>query len=50
VVQLDEGPKLITNIVAAEPAELSVGMPVEPVFGLGGAAEVRFRPVREEAR
>ncbi|MEU4895124.1 OB-fold domain-containing protein [Streptomyces sp. NPDC044780] len=50
VAQLAEGPELTTNIVGAEPAELSIGMPVEPVFGPDDAAEVRLRPVRKEDR
>jgi uncharacterized OB-fold protein len=47
VVELEEGPKLITNIVDADPAELRVGAAVEPVFGPDGAAEVRFRPTAQ---
>jgi uncharacterized protein len=31
-VELDEGPRLMTNIVGAEPADLSVGSPVTVVF------------------
>lgn len=46
VVQLDEGPKLITNIVSVPQSEIRVGMAVEAVFGTqDGAATVRFRPV-----
>lgn len=32
IVELDEGPRLHTTIVDAEPASLHVGMPVEVVF------------------
>jgi uncharacterized OB-fold protein len=44
VVELAEGPRLVTNIVDADPATLRVGQAVLAVFGLAGAAEVRFRP------
>lgn len=32
VVELDEGPRLMTNIVDADPRSLEVGMPVEVAF------------------
>lgn len=32
IVELDEGPRLMTNIVGAEPADLAVGMPVVVEF------------------
>jgi uncharacterized OB-fold protein len=32
VVELAEGPRLITNIVNCEPANVEVGMPVEVAF------------------
>jgi uncharacterized OB-fold protein len=32
VVELEEGPKLFTNIVQAKPEEIRVGVPVEVVF------------------
>jgi uncharacterized protein len=43
-VELDEGPRMMTNIVGAEPADLSVGAPVTVVFhDTGdGAALPRF--------
>ncbi len=46
-VELDEGPRMITNIVGAELTELAVGLPVEVVFhDTGdGAALPRFQPV-----
>jgi uncharacterized protein len=48
-VELDEGPRLMTNIVEASAADLAVGMPVEVVFhDTGqGAALPRFRPLRQ---
>ena len=45
-VELDEGPRIMTNIVGCEPEEVSVGMRVEMVFhdtGEGNAL-YRFRP------
>jgi uncharacterized protein len=47
-VELDEGPRMMTNIVEATPADLAVGLPVEVVFhDTGqGAALPRFRPIR----
>lgn len=46
VVQLAEGPRMMTNIVGAEADGLAVGLPVEVVFhDTGeGAALPRFRP------
>jgi uncharacterized OB-fold protein len=32
VVELDEGPRLITNVVGCEPEQVRVDMPVEVVF------------------
>ena len=31
-VELDEGPRLLTNLIAVDNADISVGMPVEVVF------------------
>jgi len=47
-VELDEGPRMMTNIVEADGADLTVGLPVEVVFhDTGeGAALPRFRPLR----
>lgn len=47
-VELAEGPKMMTNIVDIEPANLSIGQEVEVVFhDTGeGSALPRFRPVR----
>jgi uncharacterized protein len=36
-VELDEGPRMMTNIVGAEPADLSIGAPVTVVFHDTGA-------------
>jgi uncharacterized protein len=48
-VELDEGPRLMTNIVGADNAELAVGLPVEAVFHdtADGAALPRFQPLRD---
>jgi len=48
-VELDEGPRVMTNIVAADAAELAVGLPVEVVFhDTGdGSALPRFRPRKD---
>ena len=46
-VTLDEGPRLITNLVDVEPGSIRVGMPVEIVYD-DVAAELtlaRFRPL-----
>jgi uncharacterized OB-fold protein len=55
-VELDEGPRVMTNIVAVnivagEAAELAVGLPVEVVFDDtgDGSALPRFRPRRPPA-
>lgn len=50
LVELDEGPKMMTNIVEADPATLSIGQAVEVVFHDAGAdaALPRFRPVSAE--
>jgi uncharacterized OB-fold protein len=45
VVQLDEGPKLISNIVSADDAGIQVGMAVEAVVEkTTETAVVKFRP------
>jgi uncharacterized protein len=48
-VELDEGPRMMTNIVEADEADLRVGLPVEVVFhDTGdGAALPRFRPLSQ---
>lgn len=47
LVELDEGPKMMTNIVDADPSQLAIGRRVEVVFhDTGeGTALPRFRPV-----
>jgi hypothetical protein len=46
-VELDEGPKLTTNLVGCRPEEVRVGMPVEVEFeDLDGETLVQFR-IRE---
>jgi uncharacterized protein len=47
-VELDEGLRMMTNIVDADPADLAVGLAVEVVFhDTGdGAALPRFRPLQ----
>ena len=45
-VELEEGPRVLTNIVEVDPADLAIGLPVEVVFhdtGEGNAL-YRFRP------
>ena len=32
LVELDEGPRMVTNLVGVEPAEIEIGMAVEVVF------------------
>jgi uncharacterized protein len=46
-VELEEGPRVLTNIVECEPDDVEVGMPVEVEFhDTGeGPALYRFRPV-----
>ncbi|HVM08289.1 MAG TPA: Zn-ribbon domain-containing OB-fold protein [Acidimicrobiales bacterium] len=45
-VELEEGPRVMTNIVGVDPADVAVGMAVEVVFqdAGDGAAIYRFRP------
>jgi uncharacterized OB-fold protein len=46
VVELDEGPRLTTTLVGVEPAQISIGMGVEPVFDHVDADHtlLRYRP------
>ncbi len=46
IVELEEGPRVTTNIVGCEPEDVSVGMAVELVFGevVDGAALPYFTP------
>ncbi|HEY6493002.1 MAG TPA: Zn-ribbon domain-containing OB-fold protein [Trebonia sp.] len=50
-VELDEGPRVMTNVVEAAEADLAVGLPVEVVFhDTGeGTALPRFRPAAAPA-
>jgi uncharacterized OB-fold protein len=51
-VELDEGPRMLTNITGADSADLAVGLPVEVTFhDTGeGSALPRFRPAAPPAR
>jgi uncharacterized OB-fold protein len=46
LVDLDEGVRLVTNLVHVVPADVTIGMPVEVTFEatLNGAAVPVFRP------
>ena len=46
-VQLDVGPRMLTNVVDCDEANLEIGLPVEVVFhDTGGSASLpRFRPL-----
>jgi uncharacterized OB-fold protein len=45
VVELEEGPKLTTNIVGVDPDAVTIGLCVEVVFeDLEGVTLVNFRP------
>ncbi len=48
IVELDEGPRLHTNLVEVEPGEIRLGMPVEVVFEKQDdqISLPKFRPVR----
>jgi uncharacterized protein len=49
-VELDEGPRMLTNVIDADPASLRVGQPVRVVFHDtdAGNALPRFRPAVTE--
>jgi uncharacterized OB-fold protein len=49
-VELDEGPRVLTNLVDVKPVNVTVGMPVVATYADtgAGAALVRFRPATEE--
>lgn len=50
IVELEEGPKLTTNVVDAEPTDVTIGMAVEATFeDVGDVTLVHFRPVRSPA-
>jgi hypothetical protein len=42
-VELDEGVRILTNIVGCDPASLAVGQPVKLVFHDTGAGSALFR-------
>ncbi|BBZ15474.1 Zn-ribbon domain-containing OB-fold protein [Mycobacterium branderi] len=46
-VELQEGPRVMTNIVGVDPADVRIGMPVKSVFAKTGegSALLRFEPV-----
>ena len=45
VVELDEGPRLTTNVVGCDPAVVEIGLPVEATYEhVGDVALVHFRP------
>ena len=48
IVELDEGPRLVTNIVDCEQDDMKTDMPVEAVFDhvSDEATLIRFRPAR----
>jgi hypothetical protein len=45
-VELEEGPRLLTNIVDCDPDAVRIGMPVQSAFAdvAGGMSILRFRP------
>jgi uncharacterized OB-fold protein len=45
-VELEEGPRLLTNVVGCEPGDVKIGLPVLADYALadGGIAVPRFRP------
>ncbi|WP_440534560.1 Zn-ribbon domain-containing OB-fold protein [Variovorax sp. YR566] len=47
LVELQEGPRVLTNIIDCDPAELEIGQSVSAVFSEAGdeAALLRFRPL-----
>lgn len=46
-VELDEGPRVLTNIVGADPGTVHIGQKVTAVFEPAGSTRVlRFEPVR----
>jgi uncharacterized OB-fold protein len=51
MIELDEGPKMVSNIIDCDPAGLAIGQRVEVVFSEtgGGGALPRFRPTVPES-
>jgi hypothetical protein len=51
LVELDEGPRLISNVVGCEPEEVAIDMPVEVRFEEAGEFVLpRFVPTAEAAK
>ena len=50
-VELEEGPRLLTNVVDCDPETLSIGTPVVAVYDEteGGSAIVRFKPAADHS-
>ena len=49
VVELEEGPKLTTNLIGIDPDYVEIGLPVEATFeDVDETTLVQFRPVRPE--
>ncbi|MGA2410405.1 MAG: Zn-ribbon domain-containing OB-fold protein [Candidatus Binataceae bacterium] len=49
VVKLEEGPKMVANLIGVKPHEIRCGIPVEVTFGtIGGVTlpQFRLRPVQ----
>jgi uncharacterized OB-fold protein len=46
-VELEEGPRVLTNIVECDPEQVHIGQPVEVVFHATGQGNAlpRFRPI-----
>lgn len=50
VVELDEGPRLTTNVVGCAPEDVRIGLPVRAVFeDLGDESLVLFEPAPQES-
>ncbi|NLT29108.1 MAG: acyl dehydratase [Propionibacterium sp.] len=48
VVEWDEGPRVSTELIDVDPAEVRIGMRVEPVFcPEGDITMLRYRPMKE---
>lgn len=49
IIQLDEGPRMISNVLPLSGADINVGMPVQVVFeDEDGVAVPRFAPVHND--
>jgi uncharacterized protein len=48
LIRLEEGPRMMTNVVACEPADVRIGLPVEVIYEPWSDAVVmpQFRPAR----